>query len=128
MFTLRIDSVLWISCDLQKYRRTNLMLMSAIEERSKRSDSNGSVGISSSDGSGLSNAWDNPDWWGRHHKRLARAAEEHLIKCLKRGDIGSADAWSQVFSRHSKEAVKLMEFKRRMLLDVRVSRSTLLED
>ncbi|MGP8057689.1 MAG: hypothetical protein ACLP9K_08850 [Nitrososphaerales archaeon] len=75
-----------------------------------------------------SNAWDNPDWWGRQHKRLAKAAEEHMIKSLKRGDVRSSDAWSQVFSRHSKEAVKLMEFKRRVLLDVRVSQPSLQEE
>lgn len=75
-----------------------------------------------------SNAWDNPDWWGRQHKRLAKAAEEHMIKSIKRGDARSLDAWSQVFSRHSKEAVKLMEFKRRVLLDVRVSRPAVQED
>jgi len=75
-----------------------------------------------------SNAWYNPDWWGRQHKRLAKAAEEHTLKSLKRGDVRSVDAWSQVFSRHSKEAVKLMEFKRRVLLDVRVSESSVQED
>lgn len=78
--------------------------------------------------SDVSNAWDNPDWWGRQHKRLAKSAEEHMMKSLRRGDVRSSDAWSQVFSRHSKEAVKLMEFKRRVLLDVRVSGSTVLED
>ncbi len=51
-----------------------------------------------------------------------------MMKSLERGDVRSSDAWSQVFSRHSKEAVKLMEFKRRVLLDVRVSRPAVQED
>ncbi|MGP8057708.1 MAG: hypothetical protein ACLP9K_08945 [Nitrososphaerales archaeon] len=42
-----------------------------------------------------------------------------MIKSLRQGDLSSSDAWSQVFSRHSKEAVKLMEFKWKVLLDVK---------
>lgn len=78
--------------------------------------------------SDVSNAWDNPDWWGRQHKRLAKAAEAHMAKSLERGDVRSSDAWSQVFARHSKEVVKLMEFKRKVLVDARLSRSEVRED
>ncbi len=75
-----------------------------------------------------SSAWDNPDWWGRRHRRLAKSAEEHLLRALDRGDLSSSDAWSQVFSRHSREAVKLMEFKRLVMLDVGLSRASLQQE
>jgi hypothetical protein len=101
-----------------------LQTQNGAEER-RETDAPGSCEPPASD---FSNAWDNPDWWGRQHKRLAKGAEEHMIKGLKRGDVSSSEAWSQVFSRHSKEAVKLMEFKRRVLLDVRVSRPAVQED
>lgn len=98
------------------------------KEEPRKSDPSRRVASADSTESDLSNAWDNPGWWGRQHKRLAKAAEEHMLRSLRRGDVRSSEAWSQVFSRHSKEAVKLMEFKRRVLLDVRVSQSSVQED
>jgi hypothetical protein len=63
-------------------------------------------------------SWDDPNAWGREHRRLARSAFKHAEKAAKLGAVESASAWSVVYARHSKEALALMQFKRLMELDL----------
>ena len=62
-------------------------------------------------------SWDDPNAWGREHRRLARSALKHLNTALKMGDVKGSESWSVVYSRHSREALNLMQFKRLVILD-----------
>ena len=62
-------------------------------------------------------SWDDPNPWGRENRRLAKSALRHLTNAIKVGNAESAQAWSIVYARHSREALSFMQFKRLVILD-----------
>lgn len=51
------------------------------------------------------------------HKQVCKAAKTNLNRALKAGDKDGVMAWSIVLSRHTRDILGLMQFKRLVLLD-----------
>ena len=63
-------------------------------------------------------SWDFPDTVGRVHKQMIRLARTYIRRAEKAADQNAIMAWSVVLSRHTRDLVILMDFKRKVMLDL----------
>jgi hypothetical protein len=63
-------------------------------------------------------AWDDPNVPGKAHRTQINRATTELKRAYKEKNLSNYLAWSMVLSRHTRDLVMLMQFKRSVILDV----------